>query len=86
MCPFTCGFCESKVNTNPFSSTTTSPTTTTVTKFNPLITWDEFQRAFILTNYPQPSFQQYEHFIKNAEPAGSIKTKRELAMFLGKLY
>ena len=89
MCPFTCGYCESKKNTTHFSlaTTLTTPTTTTTeTKFNPLITWYEFQRAFILTNYPLPSFHQYENFVKNAESAGSITTKRELAMFLGNLF
>jgi len=48
-----------------------------------LITFDEFQNAFKATDYSIPSMQQYENFINNAEPAGAITTKRELAMFLG---
>ena len=62
---------------------TTTRITTITTQFNAIVTWEEFQRAFILTDYPIPSVRQYENFVKNAEPSGNITTKRELAMFLG---
>ena len=71
-----------------FKSTTNKPTHTVSTKqtiYEVLITWEEFQKAFLLNNYPTPTFIQYENFIANAEPLGGITTKRELAMFLAQI-
>jgi predicted chitinase len=61
-------------------------TTTTKSQITDLsITLDEFQKAFTSTGYPVPSYQKYQNFIKNAQPLGNIRSKRELAMFLAQI-
>ena len=50
-----------------------------------LVTWEEFQNAFIASGYPTPTINQYENFVKNARIAGGIENKRELAMFLAQI-
>ena len=84
-----------KITTTSTTTTTTKViTTTTTTKVSTITTTtiansatlEEFQNAVTVNGYPKPSLNQYLSFVKNAEPAGGITTKRELAMFLGNDY
>lgn len=47
----------------------------------PLITPEEFFKAAIVAGYREPSPAQYHYLVTQAESAGGITTKRELAMF-----
>jgi predicted chitinase len=48
----------------------------------PLVSEAEFDRAVTSNGYPRPSAAQYHAFVSHATSAGSISSKRELAMFL----
>lgn len=45
----------------------------------------EFVNALTYNKYPVPTMDQYNNFITGAQAQGSIKTKRELAMFLAQI-
>jgi hypothetical protein len=47
-----------------------------------LCTQSEFNRAFTLNGYPEPSSEQFQNFISKASPEGGITCKQELAIFL----
>jgi len=51
----------------------------------PLASFDEFCNALTINGYPKPNLNQYNSFITQAEPAGGISSKRELAMFLAQI-
>lgn len=48
---------------------------------NPLVTLQEFEKAFTSTGYPKPTKEQYNAFLQGL-PKGLITTKEEAAMAL----
>lgn len=51
----------------------------------PLITPEEFLSAVKAAGYSEPNAEKFHFLVSQAETAGGIKSKRELAMFLAQI-
>jgi LysM repeat protein len=61
------------------------PATPPPTRPNRIISYNQFKNSVTSNQKGKPSYTQYLEFIGNYQSAGSISTKRELALFLAQL-